>query len=86
ILESLDQQQHTLIFYESPYRVTKTLEVMKEVYSSDRKVTLARELTKKFEEYISGSINDVYEWSISDDSTIRGEFCIIVEPIDEKDM
>ncbi|WP_188207378.1 16S rRNA (cytidine(1402)-2'-O)-methyltransferase [Alkalibacillus aidingensis] len=79
-LEELDQGKHTLIFYESPYRVKKTLGTMEDVYSSERKVTLARELTKKFEEYISGSIDEVKRWIDENESQLRGEFCIIVEP------
>ncbi|GAA0467335.1 16S rRNA (cytidine(1402)-2'-O)-methyltransferase [Alkalibacillus silvisoli] len=81
-LESLDQSQHTLIFYESPYRIKKTIEVMREVYHEERRVTLARELTKKFEEYIGGSIKEVYDWTLTEEAEIRGEFCIIVEPLD----
>src|SRR5690606_4226862 len=59
VLKALSEQEHTLIFYESPHRVKKTLQTMQEVYASDRKVVLARELTKKFEEYITGTIDEL---------------------------
>ncbi|MDQ0158435.1 16S rRNA (cytidine(1402)-2'-O)-methyltransferase [Alkalibacillus salilacus] len=81
-LKELDRTGHTLIFYESPYRVKQTLKRMNDVYQSSRRVTLARELTKTFEEYVSGTIEEVYEWACSNDATIRGEFCITVEPAD----
>ncbi|MET3683776.1 16S rRNA (cytidine1402-2'-O)-methyltransferase [Alkalibacillus flavidus] len=81
-LEALDQTGHTLVFYESPYRVKQTVKRMADVYDETRRVTLARELTKTFEEYVSGTIREVYEWVESNDATIRGEFCITVEPAD----
>jgi len=79
VLTELSQHEGTLIFYESPYRVKKTLTVMKETYSDDRQVTLARELTKKYEEYIHGTLKDVINWIESNDIEMRGEFCIILE-------
>ncbi|WP_411954402.1 16S rRNA (cytidine(1402)-2'-O)-methyltransferase [Alkalibacillus sp. S2W] len=84
-LKELDRTGNTLIFYESPYRVKQTLKRMTDVYHASRRVTLARELTKTFEEYVSGTIEEVYGWACSNDATIRGEFCITVEPADQID-
>ncbi len=64
----------TLVFYESVYRVTRTLELMLEVFG-DRQICVARELTKLYEEYIRGSISEVLE-SIGQ---CKGEFVLIVE-------
>ncbi|MGM8215725.1 16S rRNA (cytidine(1402)-2'-O)-methyltransferase [Bacillaceae bacterium W0354] len=79
VLKSLGETEHTLIFYESPHRVKKTLQVMKEIYSSDRMITLARELTKKFEEYAYGTIEEIVEWIETNDVELRGEYCLVVE-------
>ena len=64
----------TMIFYEAPHRIDRMLETCLEVLG-DRKCTLARELTKKHEEFIRGTISEVL--SIVDD--IRGEMVILIE-------
>jgi 16S rRNA (cytidine1402-2'-O)-methyltransferase len=75
-LEQLANITSTFILYESPHRLKETLELM-EVVLGDRKIVLCRELTKKFEEFIRGTISEVREWALIDE--IRGEFCIIIE-------
>jgi 16S rRNA (cytidine1402-2'-O)-methyltransferase len=75
-LESLKKQQATIIFYESPHRLKETLALMLEILG-DRKIALCRELTKKFEEFIRGSLTEVIGWANQDE--IRGEFCLIIE-------
>ncbi|RPF51186.1 16S rRNA (cytidine(1402)-2'-O)-methyltransferase [Aquisalibacillus elongatus] len=82
-LEKLGHVDHTLIFYESPHRIKQTLENLHQVYSKERMVTLARELTKKFEEYIYGTLDEVYAYMQSNEAELRGEFCIIVEGMKE---
>lgn len=77
-LEQAKSIQKTIIFYESPHRVLKTLETCKEVFGENIKVTLARELTKKFEEFIRGTIKDVIE-NMSN-REILGEFIVLIEP------
>ncbi|WP_456272838.1 16S rRNA (cytidine(1402)-2'-O)-methyltransferase [Bacillus sp. AK031] len=79
-LEILSKQNSTLIFYESPHRLKETLKEMKEILGN-RAIVLCRELTKKYEEFIRGSLEDVLEWSGS--SEIRGEFCLIIEGSNE---
>lgn len=74
-LSSLKDNRETLIFYESVHRIKDTLEDMQEVLG-DRKITLARELTKKFEEYIRGTISEVI---LSLNEFSKGEFVIVVE-------
>ena len=66
----------SLIFYESPHRLKETLAIMLEVLGN-RKIALCRELTKKFEEFIRGTIEEAVEWANKDE--VRGEFCIILE-------
>lgn len=67
----------TIVFYESPHRILKTLEVCKEIFGEQVKVVLARELTKKFEEFIRGSICDVI--SVLQSRKILGEFVVLIE-------
>ncbi|MFX3624220.1 MAG: 16S rRNA (cytidine(1402)-2'-O)-methyltransferase [Ectobacillus sp.] len=75
-LEQIKQAADTLIFYEAPHRLADTLSVMIEVFGN-RKAALCRELTKKFEEFIRGSLEELLEWARSGE--VRGEFCILVE-------
>nr|WP_309101566.1 16S rRNA (cytidine(1402)-2'-O)-methyltransferase [Fredinandcohnia onubensis] len=75
-LESLVNIQATLLFYEAPHRLKETLKIMREILGN-RKVTVSRELTKKFEEFIRGDLDEILTWSEED--TVRGEFCLVVE-------
>lgn len=76
-LEELNKREETLIFYESPHRLKNMIPVMTEIFGGDRKVTLARELTKRYEEFIRSSLKEVQNWV--NVTQIRGEFVIIVE-------
>jgi 16S rRNA (cytidine1402-2'-O)-methyltransferase len=79
-LEQLKNQTATIIFYESPHRLKETLAAILEVFG-DRKMVLCRELTKKFEEFIRGTVAEAVHWASQEE--IRGEFCLIVEGTDE---
>jgi 16S rRNA (cytidine1402-2'-O)-methyltransferase len=79
-LETLKKQTATIIFYESPHRLKETLTLLEEVFG-DRRIVLCRELTKKYEEFIRGTITEAALWSNQEE--IRGEFCLIVEGADE---
>ena len=74
-LEALKTVPGTLVLYESPYRIEKLLEELKEIYP-DRLVVLARELTKKFEEYLRGKPGDLS--AILKQRSIKGEFVVLV--------
>ena len=74
-LEALKDKKETLIFYESPHRIMKTLKLLLEVLG-DRKVSLQRELTKLNEENIIGSLSELSEL---DEPTLKGEMVIVVE-------
>ncbi|HEY3855980.1 MAG TPA: 16S rRNA (cytidine(1402)-2'-O)-methyltransferase [Verrucomicrobiae bacterium] len=76
-LESLATVPGTLIFYESPYRITKLLEELNDLYPT-RKTLLARELTKKFEEYREGLPAALLQELQG--RAIRGEFVVLVAP------
>ncbi|WP_277673583.1 16S rRNA (cytidine(1402)-2'-O)-methyltransferase [Piscibacillus halophilus] len=79
VLIMLGKTDHTLIFYESPHRIKQTIDIIHQTYSSDRNTTIARELTKKFEEYVYGTLEEVNLYMKSNDAELRGEFCIIIE-------
>ena len=75
-LVSLINLNGTLIFYESPYRIEKLLEELKELFP-ERQVVLARELTKKFEEFLRGKPAELLE--IIRKRSVKGEFVVLVE-------
>lgn len=75
-LESLTGIRDPIIFYEAPHRLAETLEAMLNVFGN-RKAVLARELTKRFEEFIRGTLKQLYDWT--QEHEVRGEFCLIVE-------
>ncbi|QOV09791.1 16S rRNA (cytidine(1402)-2'-O)-methyltransferase [Viridibacillus arvi] len=75
-LENLSKRQETILFYEAPHRLKDTLKDMQTILGN-RRIVLARELTKKFEEFLRGTIDEALEWAI--ESEIRGEFCIVLE-------
>ncbi|HEC43229.1 MAG TPA: 16S rRNA (cytidine(1402)-2'-O)-methyltransferase [Bacteroides sp.] len=75
-LEELREETRTMIFYESPYRVKKSLEQFSVIFGSDRLACLARELTKIHEEFIRGTLEEIRK-SISD-REIKGECILIV--------
>lgn len=76
-LEALKDKTETLIFYESPYRVLQLLKTLVIVFGEKRRVVLAREVTKRYEEFIRGTAKEVSEWA--DETELRGEFVVIVE-------
>jgi 16S rRNA (cytidine1402-2'-O)-methyltransferase len=75
-LEAVKYIKETIIFYEAPHRLKETLSAMLEVLGN-RQVVLCRELTKKFEEFIRGSLEDAVSWA--EEQEVRGEFCLLVE-------
>ncbi len=75
VLNSLNSIDGLLVFYESPFRVKDTLNIIKNEYGEETEVFVARELTKKFEEKFRGKVVEILE-KITD--KIKGEFVIIV--------
>ncbi|MCH8903104.1 MAG: 16S rRNA (cytidine(1402)-2'-O)-methyltransferase [Bacteroidetes bacterium] len=75
-LESLKDEKRTMVFYESPHRVVKTLEQFSELFGPERQCSVSRELTKIYEETIRGSLGEVVE--IFSTKNIKGEFVIVV--------
>ena len=79
-LASLQSITHTLIFYESTHRIVDALNDIKETLGSDCNIVLAKELTKAFERFITGRVDDVTQWLLSNTQHTKGEFVIIIAP------
>lgn len=75
-LQSLAAEERTMIFYESPYRVVKCLEQFAKVFGLERRVSVSRELTKKFEQTVRGTVAEVLEHFRTTDP--KGEFVIVL--------
>jgi 16S rRNA (cytidine1402-2'-O)-methyltransferase len=75
-LEKLASMDSTIILYESPHRLKETLELIESVLGN-RRLVLCRELTKKYEEFIRGTVEELQQWA--NEGEIRGEFCLIIE-------
>jgi len=76
LLKQLAIEERTMIFYESPFRVIKTLENFAEYFGADRQCCVSRELTKMFEENKRGTLQEVAEYFKT--HTLKGEVVIVV--------
>ncbi|WP_202081431.1 16S rRNA (cytidine(1402)-2'-O)-methyltransferase [Caldalkalibacillus salinus] len=74
-LDSLRRVPYAMIFYESPHRIKETLSAILHTLGN-RQISLVREISKRHEEYVRGSVEDVFQWAT--EHTVRGEFCLIV--------
>lgn len=81
-LEALKDEQRTIIFYESPYRVVKLLEQMRDVFGPDRRVSCCREISKVHEESVRGTISEVITHFQA--TPPRGEFVVVVAGLENK--
>lgn len=77
-LESLLQETRTMVFYESKHRILDTLKVMIDVFGTNRKASVARELTKTFETFYSGSLAEIYEQISANNDQQKGEFVVMI--------
>ena len=75
-LESLKAETRTMIFYESPHRLIKTLTQFLEYFGEERQASVSRELTKMFEETVNGSLKEIIEQF--GDKKIKGEIVIVL--------
>jgi 16S rRNA (cytidine1402-2'-O)-methyltransferase len=78
--ESLHAQPHTLIFYESTHRILDCLNDLAEAYGVACEIVLAKELTKTFERFITGTIVEVKAWLLAEAAHVKGEFVLIIPP------
>jgi 16S rRNA (cytidine1402-2'-O)-methyltransferase len=82
LLKELAEEKRTMIFYESPHRLLKTLEQFGEYFGVTRKASVSRELTKKFEETVNGSLEHLIAHFSAKD--VKGEIVIVVEGKNDK--
>ena len=82
MLQGLVDEPRTMIFYESPYRLIKTLEQFAEFFGAERECSVAREISKKFEEHKRGTLAEVAAWYREHEP--KGEIVIIVAGAPEK--
>jgi 16S rRNA (cytidine1402-2'-O)-methyltransferase len=76
-LESLKEEQRTMVFYESPHRLIKTLTQFKEVFGEQRQAAVCREITKMYEENRRGTLTELIDYFNT--QNIRGEMVLVVE-------
>lgn len=76
LFKEMTESERAYIFYESPHRIMKTLESLKEM--KGKTITVLRELTKMFEERVSGTPDEVYTYFAEHTDKVRGEFVVIV--------
>ncbi len=76
LLKKLATEERTMVFYESPYRLVKTLEQFIEYFGASRKGSVSRELTKMFEETVNGSLEEIVNHF--KDKEVKGEIVIVV--------
>lgn len=75
-LEQLSQEERTMVFYESPHRLLKTLGQFAEVFGDQRQASVSREISKIYEETIRGSLSEIISYFES--NPVKGEFVIVV--------
>lgn len=76
-IEAWREESKTVVFYESPHRLLKCLEQMLEILGPEREIAVVREISKKFEEVIRGSIPEVL--SVFNEKSIKGEFVLVLK-------
>lgn len=80
-LETLKNHRETMIFYEAPHRLGKTLQSIEKAFGAERQVVLARELTKRYEEFLRGTVAELVAWTTNNE--VRGEFVVLVAGNDD---
>ena len=83
MMQYLSRVNETVVFFESAKRIKSTVSIFAEYLSLNRKVILCREMTKKYEETIRGSLQDLQAKIKNDEITLKGEFVIVIEGTEE---
>ncbi len=77
LFKEIADSKRVVVFYESPHRILKALEKMA-ILIPERKIVIAREITKIFEELVSGTPKEVQDYFVNNPSKVRGEFVVMV--------
>jgi 16S rRNA (cytidine1402-2'-O)-methyltransferase len=83
-LERVRDREHTIVFYEAPHRIVETIEDVVEIMGADRKVVLARELTKVHEEFVRGTASEVFEQLRRREGGVKGEIVLLIAGAERK--
>lgn len=86
LLKTKKSLNETILFYESPKRILAALMDMLEVFGEKRQVCLAKEITKSFETILNDNLVNLIEYLTSDSSHQKGEFVIIISPVNKVDL
>ncbi|MGL5005173.1 MAG: 16S rRNA (cytidine(1402)-2'-O)-methyltransferase, partial [Casimicrobium sp.] len=78
-IDAMSERMEISVFFESPHRAEKTLVRCGALLPADRRVVIARELTKKFETITAIAAGDLGEWLRNNEAQMRGEFVIVVD-------
>lgn len=78
-LQALASEPRTLVFYESPHRLMDCLHDMQEAFGAQRELVVARELTKKFEQFVEGELQQVIGYFSDNSDKVRGEFVLMLK-------
>lgn len=82
-LRKLENEERTIIFYEAPHKLKRTLKDLKEFFGGERRIVLSREITKLFEEHLRFTIDEAIEYYESVE--VKGEFVLLVEGAETKE-
>lgn len=83
-LKSLEEEERTMIFYEAPHKLKRTLKDLAETFGENRRIVLAREITKIHEEHLRMTLKEANEYYETED--IKGEFVVLVEGAPKKEI
>lgn len=78
LFTEIAKSERTVVFYESPHRILKSLEVLSETLDDSRKVVVCREMTKVFEQVVRGRGSEVFDYFKTNSDKVRGEFVVVV--------
>ena len=78
LLESLRNEQHSTVLFESSHRILASIEDMEIVLGSDRQAAICREMTKRFETVLRGTLAQLHRWLADDSNQRKGEFVIVL--------
>jgi 16S rRNA (cytidine1402-2'-O)-methyltransferase len=81
LFKEIADSKRTMVFYESTHRIMKTLTALEKYLGPERKIVIGRELTKKFEEIVSGTALELQEYFKKEAQKMKGEFVVLVESI-----
>ncbi len=79
ILATFEDTSHPVVFYEAPHRILSLLEDIKNVFETERLISFAKEITKQFEYFFSGSPDEALAWLNEESARQKGEFVVILD-------